>query len=490
VAVAAVDRARRVHAATNALYRIDAAGALAAAETVDAAVAAGSDPGPLAGVPVVLKDNLCQRGQPCTCGSRILEGYVAPYDAFPVARLRAAGAVLVGRANMDEFAMGSSTETCAWGPVRNPWDPERVPGGSSGGSAAVVGAGAVPLSLGSETGGSVRLPAAFCGLVGVKPTWGRVSRRGLVAYASSTDQVAPIARTVRDAALLTVVVSGHDPEDATSADRPVDDLQVACLREVAGLKLGVPREYYGTGLEDGVREAMTSALDALAEQGAVLVDISLPSTSLAVACYYVIAPAEASANLARFDGVRYGPRVPADTAEEVVRRTRSTGFGAEVKRRILIGTWVLSAGHVDAYYRSAQRVRARITAELECVLEEVDAVVTPTAATTAFSFGTRDDPLAMYLTDAYTIPPSLAGLPAISVPCGLSSGLPAGMQIVGRRFDEACCFTIAAAVERTAGPLPRPRIWTGGDTTGLGEQRSDPRKTPSIEAGHDPMDHL
>ncbi|MBW1877649.1 MAG: Asp-tRNA(Asn)/Glu-tRNA(Gln) amidotransferase subunit GatA [Deltaproteobacteria bacterium] len=460
VTVAAIQRARRTHEVTNALYRIDAAGGLAAAEAVDASVASGADPGPLAGVPIVLKDNICQHGQPCTCGSRILEDHVASYDAFSVGRLRTAGAVLVGRANMDEFAMGSSTETCAWGPVRNPWDPDRVPGGSSGGSAAAVAAGAVPLALGSETGGSVRLPAAFCGVVGVKPTWGRVSRRGLVAYASSTDQIAPVARSVTDAALLTEVVAGHDPRDSTSKDRPVDDLQAACRCSIEGLKLGVPREYYGQGLDDGVRGAIASALDSLREQGVELVDISLPSTDLAVACYYVIAPAEASANLARFDGVRYGRRASADTAEEVVRRTRSTGFGTEVKRRILIGTWVLSAGYVDAYYRVAQRVRATITAELDRVLEQVDALITPTAAPTAFRFNERNDPLAMYLTDVYTIPPSLAGLPAISVPCSLCDGLPVGLQVIGRRFDEASCFAIAAAVERARPPLPLPPLWS------------------------------
>jgi aspartyl-tRNA(Asn)/glutamyl-tRNA(Gln) amidotransferase subunit A len=460
VTAAAVQRAQRTHDATNALYRLDADRALTTAEEVDVSTASGLDPGPLAGVPVVLKDNICQRAQPCTCGSRILEDYVASYDAFAVARLRAAGAVLVGRANMDEFGMGSSTETCAWGPVRNPWDPNRVPGGSSGGSAAVVAAGAVPLALGSETGGSARLPAAFCGLVGVKPTWGRVSRRGLVAYASSTDQIAPITRSVSDAALLTEVIAGHDPGDATSMDRPVDDLQAACQRGVAGLKLGIPREYFGPGLAAGVHQAIGTALQALQDQGAQIVELSLPSTDLAVACYYILAPAEASANLARFDGVRFGQRVAADTAEEVYRRTRSAGFGTEVKRRILIGTWVLSAGYADAYYRRAQRMRATITAELEHVLEQVHALVTPTAATTAFRFGERSDPLAMYLTDAYTIPASLAGLPALSVPCGLSEGLPVGLQVMGRRFDEATCFTVAAAVERARGPLPRPPIWT------------------------------
>ncbi len=446
--------AERVDARTNAFQSIDREGALAAAAVVDACVARGEDPGPLAGVPVALKDNLLQRGRPCTAGSRILQGYVGSYDATVVQRLAGAGAIVIGRTNMDEFGMGSSNETCAWGAVRHPVDPERVPGGSSGGSAVAVAGGAAPLALGSDTGGSVRLPAAWCGLVGVKPSYGRVSRSGLVAYASSTDQVGPMAATVADAAALLQAIAGPDPLDSTSANEPVPDWSTAPDAGVRGLRIGVPACWFGDELDGDVAVRVRAAIESLVGQGATLVPVELPAESLALACYYVLAPAEASANLARFDGMRYGARVPADGASGTFARTRSAGFGDEVKRRILVGTWVLSSGYIDAYYRSAQRVRRRMSAELDAVFDTVDALVSPTAPVVAPKLGSIPDPVAMYQLDRYTIPASLAGLPAISVPCGDVGGLPVGLQVIGRRFDEATCIRVAGAVEATTPPSP------------------------------------
>jgi len=457
------DRLRAAHTTTGALANLDDSGALEAAESVDAAVARGEDPGPLAGVPVVLKDNLCQRGRPCTCGSRLLEGYRAPYDAHVVSRLRAAGAVLLGRAHMDEFAMGSSTETCAWGPVRNPWDPSRVPGGSSGGSAALVAAGAVPVALGSDTGGSLRLPAAFCGLVGLNPTWGRVSRRGLVAFASSTDRIGPLVREVRDCARVAGVLAGPDPLDATCADRPVPDWEAACEQGVRGLSIGVPRAWLGDA-ETAVTDALEQALSALAAAGATVRDVPLPAPDLALAAYYVLAPAEASANLARFDGIRYGHRETDGDLEGLYTTTRGRGFGPEVRRRVLIGTWVLSAGYGEALYAQARRAREAVARGLGEALEQVDVLLTPPAPTRAFPLGTRRDPLAMYNTDRCTVPASLAGLPELAVPWGLADGLPVGVQVMARAFDEASCFRVAAAIEAAAAPLSPPRLWTAPGT--------------------------
>jgi aspartyl-tRNA(Asn)/glutamyl-tRNA(Gln) amidotransferase subunit A len=417
-------------------------------DAVDAQARAVPRDGPLAGVPVALKDNLADAGQPCGCASRILEGHRAAYTATVVERLRAAGAIVIGRTNMDEFAMGSSTENSAYGPARNPHDEARAPGGSSGGSAVSVAAGITPIALGSETGGSVRQPASFCGVVGMKPSYGRVSRRGLVAFASSLDVVSPFGVDVRDAALVTRVIAGADPGDATTVDAPVPDYVAACDRGVRGLRIGVIAEADGAGIEPGVRAAVERAQAALVAAGATLTRVSIPSVTTALACYYVIAPAEASSNLARFDGVRYGPREPAQDLVGLYAATRSARFGPEVKRRILLGTFALSAGWAEHYYGRAQAARARLTAEMSAALRTVDLLLTPTSPTVAFPLGARAaDPLAMYLSDIFTVPASLAGLPSISVPAGLSEGLPVGVQLTGRAFDEETVFAAAAAVE-------------------------------------------
>ncbi len=410
--------------------------------------------GRLAGVPVVLKDNLADEGQPCGCSSRILEGYVAPYTATCVARLRAEGAIIVGRSNMDEFAMGSSTENSAYGSARNPLHERRVPGGSSGGSAAAVAGGVVPLALGSETGGSVRQPASFCGIVGFKPTYGRISRHGLVAFASSLDIVSPFALDTRDAALVAEVMSGHDPSDSTTLREPVGDWVGACELGVKGLRVGVLVEGEGEGVEPGVLACVAEAVESLSRQGAVVSRVALPSTRLALAAYCVIAPAEAASNLARFDGLRYGPRAQASTLGDLYVQNRGRGFGPEVQRRILLGTFSLSAGWAEQYYVRAQRARARITADMESALQEVDVLVSPTSPTVAFELGARSrDPLSMYMADILTVPASLAGLPAISVPCGLSEGLPVGLQLTGRRCDEATVLRVAtAATHSGSGP--------------------------------------
>ncbi|MFZ5475141.1 MAG: Asp-tRNA(Asn)/Glu-tRNA(Gln) amidotransferase subunit GatA [Myxococcota bacterium] len=425
----------------NAFRHVDA-------DAVEAQIARVPRDGRLAGVPLALKDNLCDAGQPCGCASRILEGYRAPYTATAVERLSAAGAVVVARTNMDEFAMGSSTENSAYGPARNPHDETRAPGGSSGGSAVAVAAGIAPIALGSETGGSVRQPAALCGVVGFKPTYGRVSRRGLVAFASSLDVVSPFGVDVRDTALVTEVMAGLDAGDATSSGEPVPDLVAACDRGVRGLRIGVVRECEGEGVEPGVAARMDAVREALQRAGASVVPISVPSVTTGLAVYYVLAPAEASSNLARFDGVRYGPREPADDLAGLYVHTRSRRFGPEVRRRILLGTFALSAGYADRYYLRAQAARARLTREMSEALTTVDLLLTPTAPTVAFPLGARAaDPVAMYLSDVFTVPASLAGLPAISVPCGLSAGLPVGAQLVGRAFDEATVFAGAAALE-------------------------------------------
>lgn len=417
-------------------------------DAVEAQIAAVRRDGALAGVPVALKDNLADAGQPLGCASRILEGHRAVYTATAVQRLRDAGAVVVGRTNMDELAMGSSTENSAYGPTRNPRDPSRAPGGSSGGSAAAVAAGVVPVSLGSETGGSVRQPAAFCGVVGFKASYGRVSRRGLVAFASSMDVVAPFAADVRDAALVARVLSGPDPGDATTSDAPVDDYVAACDRGARGLRVGVLAEGEGEGVEPGVAAAVARAAEALREAGATLVPVSIPAVRTALAVYRVLAPAEASSNLARLDGVRYGPREDAPDLAGLYTATRSARLGPEVRRRVLLGTFALSAGRADRYYARAQAARARLAADLADSLRDVDVLLSPTSPTVAFPLGSRvADPLAMYMADVFTVPASLAGLPAISVPCGASEGLPVGAQLVGRAFDEATVFAAAAALE-------------------------------------------
>jgi aspartyl-tRNA(Asn)/glutamyl-tRNA(Gln) amidotransferase subunit A len=448
-------------AGLGAFLHLQAERALADAQAVDALVVAGRDPGPLAGVPVALKDNIADAGEPLGCASRMLEGYRAPYTATAVSRLRAAGAVPIGRTNMDEFAMGSSTENSAYFPAKNPWDPSRVPGGSSGGSAVAVAAQVCPIALGSETGGSVRQPASLCGVVGLKPTYGRISRSGLVAFASSTDQLGPFGSTVRDCALLTEVISGVDPRDGTTARLDPAGLLAACERPVAGLRIGLPVECWGEGIEPGVRAAVEAAVEALRAQGARVQAVSVPSLPLAIAVYQVVTGAEASSNLARFDGVRYGPREEADELAELYIRTRSARFGAEVQRRILLGTFVLSAGYAEAYYQRAQGVRERMSAELDAVFTRVDALLTPTSPTVAFRLGERmTDPLSMYLSDIFTAPASLTGHVALSVPAGLSEGLPVGAQLWARRFEEGTAFALAAAIEADRG-LFSPRSSPG-----------------------------
>lgn len=436
---------------------VDEAGALAQAREADARRAAGSS-GRLLGVPVALKDVLNVRGQPCTCGSRILAGYVSPYDATAVARLRAEGAVLLGRTNMDEFAMGSSTENSAFHPTRNPWALDRVPGGSSGGSAAVVAADEALAALGSDTGGSIRQPASFCGCVGLKPSYGRVSRFGLTAFASSLDQIGPMTKDVRDAALLLSVMAGVDPRDSTSVDAPVPDYASALSADLKGMRLGLPREYFVDGMDPEVERVVRGAIDHCRSLGAEIVDISLPHTRHAVATYYIIAPAEASANLARFDGVRYGFRASGATDPiDLYGKTRAQGFGAEVKRRIILGTYVLSSGYHDAYYLTAQKVRTLIRRDFEHAFTACDAIVSAVAPTAAYRLGEKaDDPIRMYLGDILTIPVNLAGICGLSVPCGFTdAGLPVGLQVIGPAFGEDRILRVGHAYEQSAGWLGR-----------------------------------
>jgi aspartyl-tRNA(Asn)/glutamyl-tRNA(Gln) amidotransferase subunit A len=406
---------------------------------------------PLAGVPVALKDNLCTCGVRTTASSRILETFVPPYDATVVTRLEAAGAVIVGKTNCDEFAMGSSTENSAFGPSRNPWNPEYISGGSSGGSAVAVAAGMAPLALGSDTGGSIRQPASLCGIAGLKPTYGRVSRYGLIAFASSLDQVGPFARTAYDAALALSVLAGPDPHDATAADEPVPAYTAALTGDIRGMRLGVPRTMLDQGVDAAVRTCFDDALDVLRSRGAELIDIALPHAKYAIATYYIVATAEASSNLARFDGVRYGFRAPATRdLKDMYEKTRRLGFGAEVKRRIMLGTYVLSAGYYDAYYLKAQRVRTLVRRDYEQAFQQVDAVAMPTSPTAAFKIGERvEDPLQLYLTDIFTVSANLAGLPAFSMPCGFTPDrLPVGLQITGKPFAEATLLKIGDAYER------------------------------------------
>lgn len=427
--------------------------ALSAARAVDEKIAAGEDPGPLAGVPVAVKDVLVTRGVRTTCGSRLLEKYVPPYDATAVVKLERAGAVILGKANCDEFAMGSSNENSAFGPVRNPRDPERVPGGSSGGSAAVVAQGTAVASLGSDTGGSIRQPASFCGVTGVTPTYGRVSRYGLVAFASSLDHVGPFARSVADAARVLEAIAGRDEMDATSAFAPVPQYTAALDGNVKGLKIGLPKEYF-EGPSNESRETVLKAVETLRGLGCEVREISLPHTRYAIAAYYIIATAEASSNLARYDGVRYTSRAKGDgTLADMYRVTRGEGFGAECKRRIMLGTYVLSHGYYDAYYLKAQRVRALIARDFAQAFGEVDAIVTPVSPFPAFKLGEKlDDPMEMYLSDVYTITGDLAGIPCMSVPCGeTAGGLPVGMQILAKHFDESGMFRLAHAYELARG---------------------------------------
>ncbi|MDI6874846.1 Asp-tRNA(Asn)/Glu-tRNA(Gln) amidotransferase subunit GatA [Candidatus Solincola sp.] len=433
-----------------------------AAREVDAALAEGRDPGPAAGIPMAVKDVLCTRGIPTTCGSRILENYVPVYDATVVHRLRQEGLTMVGKANMDEFAMGSSTENSAFGPTRNPWDLERVPGGSSGGSAAAVAAGEAVWALGSDTGGSIRQPASFCGLVGLKPTYGLVSRYGLVAFASSLDQVGPITRDVRDCALLLSLIAGHDPRDSTSLQVEIPDYLKGIEGGIEGMRVGVPRELMQEGLTTGVRECVERCLDIFQELGAEVEEATLPHLDYALSAYYIIAPAEASSNLARYDGVRYGLRVEGEDMLEMYGKTRASGFGAEVKRRIMLGTYALSAGYYEAYYGQAQKVRTLILGDFRRAFERYDVLVSPTSPTPAFRLGEKvEDPLAMYLSDVYTIPVNLAGIPAVSIPCGLEDGLPVGLQIMGKVLDEATLLRVAWAMEEAIGFRERPPAGRG-----------------------------
>ena len=448
---AALERTAATEPAVQAYLRIDAAGALARAAAIDARRGRGEPLGPLAGVPVALKDNLAVAGEPVTCGSRILEGYRSPFTATAVERLLAADAVPLGKTNLDEFAMGSSCENSAFHETRNPWHLDMVPGGSSGGSAAAVAAGGVPLALGSDTGGSVRQPAALCGIVGLKPSYGRVSRWGLVAFASSLDQIGPLARTTRDAALALGAIAGGDPRDSTAADLPVADYLERIEAGVEGARIGVVREIDAGQLQPDSRRAFRAALERLEALGAELVEVSLPSIDAAIAIYYVIANCEASANLARFDGVRYGRRAAgAGSLGDLYVASRSEGFGPEVKRRIMLGTFALSSGYYDAYYGRARAVLEGLRGQLRAAFERVDLIATPTAPHGAFALGERvEDPLAMYLSDVFTTPANLAGLPGIALPSGFDDrSLPLSLQLLGRPFDEALLLRVARAFER------------------------------------------
>jgi aspartyl-tRNA(Asn)/glutamyl-tRNA(Gln) amidotransferase subunit A len=481
---ASVDAAELLNGELNAFLEIDREGAMRRAAEIDerGADRQNSDQHPsrqrsserssadhdsdaargaLSGVPVAIKDNICVRGLQASCGSRILGAYHPPYTATAVERLIKAGAVVVGKTNCDEFAMGSSNENSAFGAARNPWDTGRVPGGSSGGSAAAVAARVVPVALGSDTGGSVRQPAALCGVVGVKPTYGRVSRYGLVAFGSSLDQIGTFTLSARDAATVLSVMAGRDPLDATTADVEVPDYVSQLTGDARGARIGVPRALFGEGLDAGVRASVESAIEVYRDLGAEIVDIKLPHAKYAIAVYYIIATAEASSNLARYDGVRYGFRAEeAPELRAMYRRTREEGFGAEVKRRVMLGTYVLSSGYYDAYYLKAQQVRALIKRDFDSALDACDAILTPTTPTTAFPLGEKTgDPLAMYLNDVYTVTANLAGVPAVSLPCGLSGeGLPVGMQLVARHWGEATMLRLADAYERAAPFTPRPRV--------------------------------
>ncbi|MFT0799716.1 Asp-tRNA(Asn)/Glu-tRNA(Gln) amidotransferase subunit GatA [Synechococcus sp. R5-12] len=441
--------------------------ALQQARAVDARIRAGEEIGPLAGIPLAVKDNLCTQGIRTTCASRMLEGFIPPYESTVTARLAAAGMVTVGKTNLDEFAMGSSTENSAFQRTANPWDLTRVPGGSSGGSAAAVAADQAVVALGSDTGGSIRQPAAFCGVVGLKPTYGLVSRYGLVAFASSLDQVGPFGRTVEDVALLLQGIAGHDPMDSTSLKVDIPDYSQALILDIKGFKIGVIRDLLGEGCGEETRAAVQAAIQHLQELGAEILEIDCPSFRYGLATYYIIAPSEASANLARYDGVKYGLREPADSLLAMYGKTRAHGFGPEVKRRIMIGTYALSSGYYDAYYLKAQKVRTLIKQDFLKAFEKVDVLVSPTTPTPAFKLGEREDPLSMYLCDLMTIPVNLAGLPGLSLPCGFADGLPIGLQIVGNALQESKVLRVAYAYEQSTDwhkrrpPLGQPSVEEG-----------------------------
>ncbi len=461
VAESAVDAAESLNETLNAFLEIDRAGALRRAGEIDAAQSSDEPAQALRGVPIAIKDNICVKGLQASCGSGILGAYHPPYNATAIERLNAAGAVIIGKTNCDEFAMGSSNENSAFGTVKNPWDTSRVPGGSSGGSAAAVAAGIVPVALGSETGGSVRQPAALCGIVGLKPTYGRISRYGLVAFASSLDQIGVFGRTSRDVATVLGVIAGRDANDATTANVPVPDYARELQSGIKGARIGVPRELFGEGLDAEVRASVERAIEAYRELGAEIIDIELPHAKYCIAVYYIIATAEASSNLARYDGVRYGFRAEEPkTLREMYRKTRDEGFGAEVKRRIMLGTYVLSSGYYEAYYRKAQQVRTLIKQDFQKAFEKCDTIATPTTPTTAFLLGEKtDDPLAMYLNDIYTCTANLAGIPGISLPCGLSeAGLPIGFQFVGPHWSEATLLRLAHAYEKAHPFTEQPRV--------------------------------
>jgi aspartyl-tRNA(Asn)/glutamyl-tRNA(Gln) amidotransferase subunit A len=453
----------------RAYLEVTAHAARAQAAAADARLARGEPPRALEGIPLAIKDVLCTRGVRTTCGSKILDGFVPPYDATVIVRLAALGAIVLGKTNMDEFAMGSSTENSGFFPTRNPWGLDRVPGGSSGGSAAAVAADLAAGGLGTDTGGSVRQPAALCGVVGLRPTYGRVSRYGLIAFASSLDQIGSLTKDVRDAAILLEAIAGADPMDSTSVDEPVPDYQAVLAQDVRGLTLGIPDEYFVSGLDPEVETAVREAIATLERLGARTRRVSLPHTDYGVAAYYIVAPAEASSNLARYDGVKYGHR--AEGSKDLIAmtaRTRAEGFGAEVKRRIMLGTYALSAGYYDAYYAKAQRVRTLIRQDFQRAFGEVDVIVAPTAPTPAFKLGEKtEDPLAMYLNDVFTIPQPLAGVPALTVPCGFSTGgLPIGLQIIGKPFDEATLFRVGAAYEAATDWRTRTPDLPGGGREG------------------------
>ncbi len=437
----------------NAFLTLCEKRAYAQAVRVDAMVAAGKPLPPLAGVPIAIKDTISTRGLRTTCGSKILDNYIPPYDATAVVRLEAAGAVILGKTNCDEFAMGSSTENSAYGPVKNPMALDRVPGGSSGGSAAAVAADLAVAALGTDTGGSIRQPGSFCGIPAMMGSYGRVSRYGLIAFASSLDRIGPFAHSVADVAQVLQIIAGRDPNDSTSTTAPVEDYGAGLEKTVKGMKIGIPKEYFGAGMDAGVREKVEAGIGLLRKMGCQLMDIHLPHTDYAIATYYIIATAEASSNLARYDGVRFGPRVDGDSLIDMYRKTRGAGFGPEVKRRIVLGTYVLSAGYYDAYYLKGQKVRALIAQDFREAFQKVDAIVTPTSPVAAFKLGERvNDPLQMYLADIYTVTGSLAGLPGISVPCGRIGGkLPVGLQVFGPAFGEAKVLRLAHAFEQAGG---------------------------------------
>jgi aspartyl-tRNA(Asn)/glutamyl-tRNA(Gln) amidotransferase subunit A len=436
----------------GAFLALDASGARAAARLLDEKRTAGAPIGPLGGVPIALKDNLVTKGVATTAGSKILAGWIPPYDGSAAEKLRAAGAILLGKTNLDEFGMGSSTERSAYQPTKNPWDTSRVPGGSSGGSAAAVAAGLCAASLGTDTGGSIRQPAAMCGVVGLKPTYGRVSRWGVIAFASSLDQVGPLTRTVADAALLLQVIAGHDPRDATSLAAPVPDYTAGLAGGVSGVKVGVPKEYFGPGIDEDVRAAIDQVILKLRDAGATILEVSLPHTELALPAYYLVAPAEASSNLARYDGLRYGVRADAPDLLQTYMRSRGAGFGPEVKRRIMLGTYALRSGYYDAYYKKAQQVRTLIKRDFDAAFAQADVLLTPTTPAPAFTLGSVSSPLDMYLGDIFTLACNLAGLPGLSVPAGFSkAGLPIGAQLLGKPLDEPMLLRVGTAIEAAAG---------------------------------------